>query len=159
MNDPWLSAEDEQLLAELGAIARQVDPPPAMLYEMGHQVYQLYRVDDELAELVADSWLDSPAVRAVASDIRLLSFEGPGASIEIEIAREGATLSILGQLTRSVFEPVRGRAFLEFRSGQTVSTGIDGDGRFEFTTLPTPLARFRIETPGAPTVITAWTNL
>lgn len=159
MNDPWLPPEDEQLLARLGAIAHELDPPPPMIYQMGYQVYQLYRIDDELAELVADSWLDSHAVREVASDTRLLSFEGPGAAIDIEVVREGATLSILGQLTRSVFEPVRGRAFLEFRSGQTVSSGIDGDGWFEFTAPPKRLVRFRIETPGAPTVITAWTKL
>lgn len=159
MNDPGLSADDERVIAQLGVIAREVDPPPPTIYELGRLAYQLYRIDDELAELVADSWLDSHAVRAGVSDTRLLSFECPGTAIEIEISREGTTRSILGQLTRPGVEPVGGTAFLQIRSGPTLSTGIDSDGRFEFTATPESLARFRLETAGAPTVTTAWTQL
>jgi hypothetical protein len=157
--NPGLSADDERVIAELGAIARKIDHPPATVYELGRQAYQLYRIDDELAALVADSWLDSHAVRAVASDTRLLSFECPGTAIEIEVSREGTTLVILGQLTRPGTEPVRGEAFLQFRSGHTLTTGIDSAGRFEFTATPEASARFRLDTAGARTVVTAWTRL
>jgi hypothetical protein len=158
MNHPNGPADD-RLIARLSAIAREVDPPAPMVYELGHQMYGFHRIDDELAELVVDSRLDSHAVRAAASDTRLLSFEGSGATIEIEVTREGMTYSILGQLTRADSGPVGGRAFLETPGGPTRSSVIDSHGRFEFTGIPDTLARFRVETAGAPSVTTAWTEL
>ena len=159
MNHPDRPADDERLIAQLSAIAREVDPPPPMVYELGHQMYGFYRIDDELAELVVDSRLDSHAVRAAASDIRLLSFEGPGVTIEIEVTREGTTHSILGQFTWAEFGPVGGRVFLETPSGPTQSSVIDSHGRFEFTGTSDSLARFRVETAGGPSLTTAWTEL
>lgn len=159
MNETGRSADDERIIAQLGAIAREIDPPPPMTYELGYQVYELHGVDDELAELVADSWLESHAVRGLAPDIRLLTFQSPATAIEIEISREGTTRSILGQLTHPAAQAAGGRATLQTRSGPASATTIDGEGRFEFPTAPDSLARIRLEATGLPPVTTAWTQL
>jgi hypothetical protein len=158
MSHSYLPADDEQLIARLGAVAREFDSPPPLVYELGRQVYQLHRVDDELVELAADSLLDSHAVRASTTDIRLLSFESAGTSIELEISREGSTSSILGQLTGAGVTG-GGRAYLETATGEAGSAPIDTDGRFEFFDAPHALVRVRLEPSGAPSLSTSWVTL
>lgn len=155
MNDPTRFTDDEALLARLGAIAEEIDPPSDLAYELGYEAFRLYRIDDELADLVADSRLAAQAVRAAVADIRLLSFECPGLSIEIQISREGTTNSVLGQLMRDA-SAVGGRAHLETPAGPLSSVAIDPDDRFEFREAPDSLVRFRIEAPGGTSVTTAW---
>jgi hypothetical protein len=157
MNRPDRPLEDdERLISRLAALARQADPPPPDLYELGRATFQLYRIDDELAELVADSWLDSHAVRAGTSEVRLLSFEGPGASLEIQLTGGGATRSVLGQL---VGPPGSGpgRAFLHQPDGSPAqASAVDEYGRFEFPEAPAGLFRIRVEPAGSPAISTGW---
>lgn len=158
MSHSHLPADDERLIARLGAVARELDPPPPLLYELGRQVFSLRRVDDELAELVADSLLDSHAVRAAATDVRLLSFESAGTSVELEISREGVNTTILGQL-RGGGRAGGGRAYLQTPAGDVGSAPIDADGRFEFLDAPQALVRVRVERSGAPNLGTSWVAL
>ncbi len=157
MNRPDRPTEDdERLISRLAALAREADPAPPDLYELGRATFQLHRIDDELAELVADSWLDSRAVRAGTADVRLLSFEGPGASLELQITGDGATRSVLGQLlgppgSRS------GRAFLHRPDvAAAQSSAVDEYGRFQFPKAPASLFRIRVEPAGWPSISTAW---
>lgn len=158
MSQSHLPDDDHRLIARLGAVAREIDAPPPVVYELGRQVYQLHRIDDQLAELVADSLLDSHAVRVATTDIRLLSFESAGASIELQISREGSTTSILGQLTGGAVA-VGGRAYLQTPSGAAGYVPIDADGRFEFLDAPHALVRVRVESLDAPSVSTPWVVL
>jgi hypothetical protein len=158
MNHSHLPADDEELIARLGAVARELDPPPPLVYELGRQVFQLRRIDDELVELVADSLLDSQAVRAAATEVRLLSFESAGTSIELEISREGSSASILGQLTGGG-SAGGSRAYLQTPTGDAGSTPVDADGRFEFLEAPQALVRVRVERSGAPNLSTSWVML
>jgi hypothetical protein len=158
MNGPSRPVDDDRLLARLGAIADEIDPPPPLVYELGHEAFQLYRIDEELAELVADSRLDSNAVRASVADIRLLSFESAGMTIEVQISRDRTTRSVLGQLMRPDSEG-GGQVYLETPGGTVGSAEIDADDRFEFFDAPESLVRFRIETAALATVTTAWVEL
>ncbi len=157
MSDPTRFT-DEVLLARLGAIAQEVDPPPELAYAVGREVFRLYRIDDELADLVADSRLEAAAVRATVADIRLLSFHCAGISIEVQISREGTTNAVLGQLVREV-PADGGRAYLETPAGPVSSAPIDSDDRFEFRDVPASLVRFRIEGTVGPDITTAWVEL
>ncbi|MFL6162359.1 MAG: hypothetical protein ACJ74U_09025 [Jatrophihabitantaceae bacterium] len=147
--------DDVRLLTRLAAVAREVDPPPEQLYALGRATFELYRIDDELAELVADSRLDSHAVRAGASDIRLLSFESAGATLELQITGGVAVSSILGQLVRPEV-PGTGRAFLQRPGGLPVSVPVDAYGRFEFPEAPASLFRIRVELADSTSISTAW---
>lgn len=148
--------DDERLISRLAALAREADPPPPDLYELGRAAFQLYRIDDELAELVTDSWLDSHTVRAGTAEVRLLSFESHSASLEIQITRSGATRSVLGQLVGPQV-PGPGRAFLHVPSGSPAqSSAVDEHGRFQFPKAPASTFRIRVELAGSPSVSTAW---
>lgn len=154
---PW-SADDERLLDLLGGIAQQVDPAPPLAYELGHETFALHRIDDELAELVADSLLDAHAVRATASDVRLLSFQGPGLIVEVQVSHADARYSVIGVLERSASGD-GGRAYLETPDGASSSVLIDADDRFEFEDVRQSLVRFRIAIQGHVDVTTAWVRL
>lgn len=157
MNHPDRPTEDdERLIIRLAALARDADPPPADLYELGRATFQLHGVDDELAELVADSRLASHAVRAGTADVRLLSFEGTGMSLEIQLTGTGATRSVLGQLVGpEVAGP--GRAFLHRPSeSPPQSSAVDEYGRFQFSEAPASLFRIRVELAGSLSISTAW---
>jgi hypothetical protein len=95
--------DDDALLARLGESLSRVDPPPSWLVDLAKLSYGLGSIDVELAELVADSHVDEPAlaVRAASTGTqpRLLAFESGDLAVEIEISF-GAddVLSIHGQL-------------------------------------------------------------
>jgi hypothetical protein len=158
MNDSTRFSDDEAMLARLRSIAQEVDPVPEHFYELGHEVFSLQRIDDELAELVADSRVDAQAVRAtVTAAIRMLSFHCRVMTIEIQVTREGGVTSVLGQLMRDV--PQDGRADLESTGGALSSAPIEAGDRFEFSEVPATMVRFRIETPGSAAVTTTWVEL
>jgi hypothetical protein len=157
MNRPDRPTEDdERLITRLAALAREADPPPPDLYELGRATFELYRIDDELAELMTDSRLDSHAVRAGTADVRLLSFESAGTSLEIQITGSGATRSVLGQLVGPQV-PGPGRAFLHRPSGSPAqSSAVDAFGRFQFPKAPASRFRIRVEVAGSPSISTGW---
>jgi hypothetical protein len=158
MNDSTRFNDYEAMLARLRLIAQEVDPVPKHFYDLGHEVFGLQRIDDELAELVADSRVDAQAARStVTAAIRLLSFQCPVMTIEIQVTREGSVTSVLGQLMRDV--PQDGRASLENTAGALSSVPVEADDRFEFSGVPATMVRFRIETPGSAAVTTTWVEL
>jgi hypothetical protein len=155
-----LGPADAALVGRLAEIARTLDPPPSNLVEIGQGLFSLYRMDDELAALVADSMAAGAAVRASTADVRLLSFESTGLTVEVQISRTGARISALGQVIHTD-APASGDTVvhLETQSGAEASTAIDADDRFEFADIPAGLVRFRIVGAGQLGIVTAWTQV
>jgi hypothetical protein len=150
--------EDERLLARLGAIAREIDPAPQLVREIGYAAYSLHRLDDELALLVADSRSELEAVRSLTSEVRLMSFQSPGVSVEIEVSRERSRITAIGQLMPAD-AAAGGQVRLETPEGTVASVRIDSDGRFEFSDVAESLVRFRVEAKGVKAVTTCWVEL
>jgi hypothetical protein len=154
MTDPT-AMTDGSLLAWLGRIARELDPPDPDCYALGHDAFQLFRIDDELADLVADSRESANQVRGETATARLLSFESDGLTIEIQVSGQGTSAIVLGQVVRDR-EPNGGRVFVETPAGTHADTVLDADDRFELRDLPASLLRLRIEANGEPVVTTTW---
>lgn len=150
--------KDDELLAELGAIARVADPPPAIAFELGRSAFLLRRLDAELAELVSDSLLEASAVRATSSTTRLMTFEASGVTVEVQVTTDGTSSSILGVVLRPGAGS-GGVVHLQTASGPLASSELDGDDRFEFTGVPASLARLRVEAIGEGVVTTEWINV
>jgi hypothetical protein len=155
-----LPADDAELMALLGGIALALDPPPANSYAIGYGLFSLYRMEDELAALVADSLTSAGAVRASTTDVRMLSFESSELTVEVQSSRIGGRISVLGQ----VFESDSGETavrvvYLETQDGIQASVVADSAGRFEFEDIPAGLVRFRVATGENSGVATAWTQL
>jgi hypothetical protein len=92
--------DDEALIEDLRRITNELDPIPEHVLAAAHAAIGWRTIDAELAELIADSAVDEPAllVRGSAQP-RSLTFEAPGLTIEIEAERAAADdLHLTGQL-------------------------------------------------------------
>jgi hypothetical protein len=95
--------QDRALLGAVRDMLDRVDPPPVWMVDLAKLSYELRSIDAELAELVADSRVDEPAVavRAAATTAgpRMLTFESDDLLVEVEVGDDGRGGSLLtGQL-------------------------------------------------------------
>jgi len=77
--------DDEALLRDLSRVTNELDPIPEHVLAAAYAAIGWRTIDAELAELIADSAIDEPAllVRGAAQP-RSLTFEAPGLTIELE---------------------------------------------------------------------------
>jgi hypothetical protein len=88
---------DEQLLTRLARVLEEVDPVPAAVTEAALAALATRPIDVELAELVADSAVDTPEVLLdSASDVRALSFASAALTMELHLRADGATWRCAG---------------------------------------------------------------
>ena len=145
-----LHPDDEALLLRLGAVAREIDHVPDLVLDAGRAAFGLRRLDAELAELVADSLLDTAGVRG-GSD-RLLSFEVGDTALELQVSPRGEGAHVLGQV---VGAPLDGaRLVAETATGER-EVALDATGTFR-ADLDAGRFRFHPTTPGRAPVTTAW---
>jgi hypothetical protein len=89
MIDDEMSTEDRGLLADLGRVLEAVDAPDQIALEAARTAIGWRRLDAELAELTfdsADAEMTPGTVRSSSADVRLLTFNAAGSTIELEIA-------------------------------------------------------------------------
>ncbi|MQA85590.1 MAG: hypothetical protein GEV03_13420 [Streptosporangiales bacterium] len=92
---------DDALLAELRDLFEAMDPVPAQVVAAAEASFTWRTIDAELAALVADS-AERP-LAGVRSQVgqagpRLLTFEGQGLLVEVEIDSVGTDRRLVGQL-------------------------------------------------------------
>jgi hypothetical protein len=146
---------NDELLADLGRIARLADPPPPLTYELGYAAFALRTFDHELAVLVDDSALHEDALAGVRGEsaVRMLFYQGADVGVELHVTRREGHSSALGQVIGYQFSMVR----LELPDAELL-IAVDDLGRFDVE-LPRGLFRLHLEDPDRPTVTTGWTNL
>jgi hypothetical protein len=128
-------------------------------YEAGSDGFTWRPIDAEVAELAYDSVADRSLASAVrgSEGTRLLTFEAPGLTVEVEVTALGARRHMIGQLL-----PNR-RARVMVRHQDGIAT-VDADrfGRFRVEDLPSGPGSLRChlagEEAGAP-VVTDWVTL
>jgi len=129
--DP-LDLQDERMVEELRELARVADPVPPEVVFAAKGSLAWRRVDAELAELSFDSSIDEDLLSSgVRGDdgVRMVSFEAPSLTVEVEITSSGDGRRLVGQLV-----PPQ-EAELELRSaGGSVAAATDELGRFSITT-------------------------
>ena len=155
--------DDDALLARLRTIAAETDAVPDAVIAAARAAIETRNLDNELAALIADSAATTPdqtfeAVRgglpgSVAE--RLLSFEGGGVQVELEVARRGDGLTLIGQ----VIGVVPGECVLERGTGRDQTVDLDELGRFLAEGVPAGPARLRCRSSTGRTVVTAWVSL
>ena len=152
-----MSDRDDELERRLRALATEADPPPALVVESAKAAFALRDLDAELAELVADSAVDDPAVltRAVVSDVRMLSFECGDVVVELDV--EADPLSRRVRLSGLAVGAV-GVVTLVRSDGRSTVDLADG-GRFVADDVePGPL-RLELTTPDGRRVTTSWIHV
>lgn len=158
MTDEPADVRDERLLAELRLLAGRLDPPPAELLRAARDSYTWRTVDAELAELTYDSDLDDAALAGVrgAGQRRLLTFEAPAVTVEVEVVAVGGRRRLVGQLV----PPASAELGIRHGEGST-SVRADDLGRFAASDLPAgPVSvRCRLRGPDQQVVSTDWVAL
>jgi hypothetical protein len=145
---------DEELLGELRAAAAQADPVPDLVLRQARAALATRDLDAELADLAFDSALAAAgAVRAEGDDVRLLSFESPRVSVELQVEYADGRVVLRGLVTGAT-----GDAVIEV-AGERHTRPIDDDGWFTAAGLPRGTTRVRVTAADGTPVTTGWAGL
>jgi hypothetical protein len=124
------------------------DPPPAALLAAARAAFSWRTVDSDLCRPSYDSLLDEALTPTRGDhDSRLLRFELTDVALDVEVATEGSSRTLVGQLMPAV------AAELTVRHGGEVETSVRADdlGRFVLDDVrPGPLS-IRCVVDGQPT--------
>ena len=143
--------DDDALAARLGRMLDEIDPVPRHVVAAAGASLGWRALDTQLARLVADSLETAGTVRGGA--VWLLTFEADELTLEVEVARSGDRLRIIGQVV-----PPRSALLRAEQPGGTTETAADELGRFAIPDLPTGPTRFTCTAPGV-AATTEWTLL
>jgi hypothetical protein len=151
--------DDDELERELRQLAARLDPVPPEVVRAAEDAFSWRDIDTELAELAFDSLLDANQATLVRSSAgrRLISFKGPGLTIDVEVTNTGSGREVMGQ----IMPPQRATVEIRHQSG-VVTAEADELGRFRSASLrPGPMSlRLRPEADGArPAVVTDWLSI
>jgi hypothetical protein len=147
---------DGALIDELRRVVELVDPVPARVLDAARASFTWRTIDAELAELAYDSMLEASRealVRASGAG-RVLTFDSPGVSVELEVTSVGSTRRLLGQLV-----PPQPAAIEIRHPAGMVTVDADALGRFSADGIPAgPVSLVCRLTDGAPpkTIATDW---
>jgi hypothetical protein len=144
----------DPMLAALRSVIHRADPVPAAIVDAAQAAYAWRTIDAELAELAADSAMATAGVRSSVAP-RLLTFEGAGVEVEVEVAQTGSTRHLSGQLV-----PV-GAAQITVRfPGGSQETTADELGRFAVERIPAGSVSLAIMRVGAEQpIVTSWISI
>ncbi|MGI5214785.1 hypothetical protein [Plantactinospora sp. CA-290183] len=151
-------ADDDLLMAELRRIARSADPPPELVLATGRSALSTLRLDEELAELVADSEVTPGQLVRGDETIRLLSFEYGSVQIELQIETPpestGPSRSA-GRTLRGLVTGASGAVGVETPEGERGAV-LDAQGWFGMPELPPGPLRVRVTIADGTPVRTGW---
>jgi hypothetical protein len=85
VDESWDDLSDDELLAELQAAVAEADLVTDRQREAARAAFTWRTVDEELAELLHDSALESAGVRGADDAARTLSFASRGLTLEVEV--------------------------------------------------------------------------
>ncbi|GAB3873564.1 carboxypeptidase regulatory-like domain-containing protein [Terrabacter terrigena] len=149
-----LHPDDLDLLERLGRIAAVVDPVPDEVLELGRAAFELHRADALLMSLVADA---GAAVRdnGAATASHLVVFELGETSVEVEVARRGEFVRVIG-VVMAADQPYAGECRVSLETSASTTTQTLDDGRFAFERVPVGLARLVLDREGDQPMRTPW---
>ena len=151
---------DNADLDNLRRIVGDVDPVPDEVFAAARAAIITRELDAELAALVADSAAMEDELRfdpvrtasTEAADTRLLSFDGGGVQVELEVSGQADQLMVVGQVIGAAD---RG-CVLEQADGRVHDVELDSLGRFLITGVTSGPARLRCRSASGGRVSTHW---
>ena len=141
--------DDEVMMEQLRVALAGARVPPERL-RAAEGAFAWRTIDEELLALSHDSLLEAPAlVRSAAVDaaLRIVSFEGGGVQLEMEL--------VGGQLTGQVLPAQGCRIVIQSPSAASHTIDVDDSGFFEVADVPAGPLRFRVER-GDQVLVSAW---
>ncbi len=153
---------DTDLLRELGSLIARIDPPPPVVTEFAKAALDWRRLDAELAELLADSALETASealTRSGEAGVRWVTFRTAALAIDVEVEADDDARTLRGQIAPP---PDAARVEVQGADGTVLATAdVDSLGRFRIELEAAGRLRLRILSEGAePAVIeTSWLTL
>jgi hypothetical protein len=148
-----MSTPDDRLESRLRHLAAEADPVPESVVSDAKALFALRDLDAELAQLVADSLVDEPAVltRALISDVRMLSFAHDDVTIELDIDTDPVTgrISLRGIVAGGTGELVL------VRTGERVPIPLV-DGQFALSLAVGGPIRLELREDSGRRITTSW---
>lgn len=93
-----VSAHDQDLLVRLGEVAAQADPVPGLVLDLARAAWETRALDAELLRLVAETTGVPAGVRSVVDQPRVLSFDGGGLLLDLQVDRAARGVRLVGQV-------------------------------------------------------------
>jgi hypothetical protein len=152
-------SDDDAPEHELRQLAARLDPVPPELVQAAAEAFSWRNIDAELAELVFDSLLNTDQAALVRSSPgrRLVSFQTPELTIDVEVTATASGRDVMGQIT----PPQRAVVEIRHRAG-VVSTDADERGCFRSASLQNGPMSLRL-LPAAgdprPPIVTDWLSI
>jgi hypothetical protein len=158
-HEEWSAVEDDaqdmRLEEELRNIARRFDPVPASVTRAALDSFAWRTVDAELARLVFDSRVDEPALLRGDQDPRMLTFQTPAVTIEVQLTATRDGYDIEGEVDPPVPATVDIR-----HAGGVHNLRTDDAGRFRAVAVPAGPVSLRCHLTGGDggevAVVTEW---
>ncbi len=150
--------DDNELEQEFRRLAARLDPVPPEFVQAASDAFSWRDIDAELAQLVSDSLLDAgpgTLVRGTPGR-RLVSFQTPELTIDVEVTSTGSGREVTGQIT----PPQRATVEIRHPAG-VVTTGADEMGCFRWASLqPGPMSlRLSPARGPQPAIVTDWLSI
>jgi len=150
---------DDALIERLRRMTSALDGPPASVFDLARAAFLTRDIDGELAILVADSRFaeDFDPVRAYGEPGQgswLLSFQGGGLRVDMEVAEHADRLVLIGQFTGVD----GGDHVLETASGRRPLV-VDDLGRFVVEGLDHGRIRLRCRSADGTAITTTWVSI
>jgi hypothetical protein len=141
------TSSDDDLLGHLRRVIAELDPIPEKALLAARAALDWRTLDAELAELIADSAIDEAALLVRGSGhVRLLAFEAPELTIEIEAEQAAdGVLRLTGQLV-----PPQPAEVAVLHGDALVATRADQRGRFSAQGVAPGQVSLRCRLDGGP---------
>ena len=149
---------DDTLIADLRRIAAAVDGPPDAVLAAARAAFLTRDLDGELALLVADSRTtgEYATIRADADPQGrwMLSFEGGGVQVDMEVEERGGRVRLVGQ-----FSGASGDEYLLESGGRQRRIEVDDIGRFIVDDIEHGPIRLRCHAADGAPITTVWVTI
>jgi hypothetical protein len=149
--------DDDRLLQEIGRLLRRAEPVPPDVTLAARSALAWRRMDAELAELLYDSAAETEpltGVRSTATGWRVLTFEGPGMTVEVEISLERSRRTLVGQ----IIPPSPAHVIVRL-PGAEHAVQADELGRFVASDLKAGPVSLRCEPADGGAIETGWVTI
>ena len=131
---------DESAAAALTVLFATVDPVPAATMTAAYDAFEWRDIDAELASLTFETAADVSLAHTRGEAPRLLTFTGENITIDLEVANEGGTVRLLGQI-----DPPRAADIRAEWPGGFVLIRSDARGRFQMADLAAGRMRVSVQ--------------
>lgn len=149
-----ISAHDQDLLVRLGQVAAQADPVPDLVLDLARAAWETRALDAELLRLVAETTGVPVGVRSVVDQPRVLSFDGGGLVLDLQVERAGPGVRLTGQVLP--WPDGGGTATVEQPDGTRCDAVVGDLGDFVVEGLALALFRLHLQPVEGTPLTTGW---